>query len=250
MLALMAAIAAELRSLKRALQAQEAFAQGACRIFDARLGPAPVLMVQSGMGRENAERALNLLLARARIGPLLSIGFAGGLAESIECGHVVLCSSFRCEQDSGAPVYSADARLLGRAAKAFGGEPALRTVPCLTVARPVAGPAPRRYAARTFGAEVADMESYWLARLAARHNIPFLGVRAVTDTEHCELSPFDRCVQPDGRMAIGALIGALLRRPWQVSRGVSILRRITRAQEALAHFVARLIPSLTGQEAP
>jgi hypothetical protein len=94
------------------------------------------------------------------------------------------------------------------------------------------------------------MESYWLARLAARHNIPFLGVRAILDTEHCELSPFDRCVGPEGRIAIVPLIPALLRRPWHVTRAVSIMRRITRAGEALAYSVARLIPSLTGQEAP
>ena len=250
MLALMAAIAQELRSLKRSLQAQEAFAQGACRIFNARFGPTPVLLVQSGMGRENTERALNLLLTRQRIGPLLSIGFAGGLAERIDCGHIVLCSSFRCEQDSGEPVYGADSRLLNRAQRAFGSEPALRTGRCLTVSRPVAGPALRRRAAQTFGADVADMESYWLARLAARHNIPFLGVRAIMDTGHFELSPFDRCVGPDGRIAIAAVIPALLRRPWHVSRAVSITRRITRAGEALACSVARLIPSLAGQEAP
>jgi adenosylhomocysteine nucleosidase len=250
MLALMAAIAQELRSLKRSLQAREAFAQGACRIFDARFGSTPVLLVQSGMGRENAERAMNLLLTRQHIGPLLSIGFGGGLAESIDCGHIVLCSSFRCEQDSGAPVYGADARLLSRAQRAFGSEPALRMGRCLTVSRPVASLALRRRAARTFEADVADMESYWLARLAARHNIPFLGVRAITDTGSLELSPFDRCVRPDGRIAIAALLPALLRRPWLVSRGVSIMRRITRAQEALACFVARLIPSLAGQEAP
>ena len=250
MLALMAALAQELRSLKRSLQAREAFAQGACRIFNARFGPTPVLMVQSGMGRENAERAMNLLLARERIGPLLSIGFAGGLAERIEYGHIILCSSFRCEQDSGAPVYGADAHLLDRAQRAFGSEPALRTGRCLTVSRPVASLALRRRAAQTFQADVADMESYWLARLAARHNIPFLGVRAITDTGHFELSPFDRCVRPDGRIAIAAVIPALLRHPWHASRGVSIMRRITRAQEALAHSVARLIPSLAGQEAP
>ncbi len=246
----MAALAQELRSLKRSFQAQEAFAQGACRVFNARFGPTPVLMVQSGMGRDNAERALNLLLKAPAIGPLLSIGFAGGLAEGIDCGHIVLCSSFRCEQDAGEPVYGADARLLHRAQGAFGSEPALRTGRCLTVSRPVAGLALRRHAAQTFQAEVADMESYWLARLAACHNIPFLGVRAITDTAHLELSPFDRCVGPDGRIAIAPLIPALLRRPWQVSRAVSITRRITRAGEALARSVARLIPSLAGQEAP
>jgi nucleoside phosphorylase len=250
MLVLMAAIAQELRSLKRSLQAQEAFAQGACRIFNARLGATPVLMVQSGMGRENTEGALNLLLKAPAIGPLLSIGFAGGLAERIDCGHIVLCSSFRCEQDSDEPVYGADSCLLNQAQRAFGSEPAIRTGRCLTVSRPVAGLAPRRRAAQTFGADVADMESYWLARLAARHNIPFLGVRAVTDTERFELSPFDCCVGPDGRIAIAAVISALLRRPWHASRAVSITRRITRAGEALARSVERLIPSLAGQEAP
>ncbi len=251
MLALIAAIAQELRSLKRSLQAREAFVQGACRIFDARFGPTPVLLVQSGMGRDNAERAFNLLLTRqGAIGPLLSIGFAGGLAEGVDCGHIVLCSSFRCEQDSGEPVYDADSPLLKRAQRAFGTEPALRTGRCLTVSRPVAGLALRRRAAQAFGADVADMESYWLARLAARHDIPFLGVRAITDTGDLELSPFDRCVGSDGRMAIAAVIPALLRRPWRMSRAVSITRRVTRAGEALARSVARLIPSLAGQEAP
>ncbi|MGE5295706.1 MAG: hypothetical protein ACM3VT_12830 [Solirubrobacterales bacterium] len=250
MLALMAAIAQELRSLKQSLQAREAFAQGACRIFDARVGATPVVMVQSGMGKDSAERAVNLLLTRRRIGPLLSIGFAGGLADGLDCGQVVLCSSFRCDRDSSEPAYRADARLLSRAQEAFESEPALRTGCCLTVSRPVAGPTLRRRAAQAFGADVADMESYWLARLAASHNIPFLGVRAITDTERLELSPFDRSVGPDGRIAIAAVIGALVRRPWQVNRAVSIARRITRAGEALARCVARLIPSLAGQETP
>ncbi len=249
MLTLMAAMAQELRSLKRSLQAQEAFAQGACRVFHAWFGSIPVLMAQSGMGRDNAERALDLLLARERVGPLLSIGFAGGLAESIACGQIVLCSSFQCEQNPDEPVYDADAHLLHRAQETFADEPGLRTGRCLTVVRPTAGPALRRHAAQAFGADMADMESYWLARRAAHHNIPFLGVRAITDTGQSELSPFDRCVKPEGRMTLAPVIPALLRRPWHVSRAVSIMRRIARAQEALARFVARLIPGLDGQEA-
>jgi adenosylhomocysteine nucleosidase len=247
MLVLMAAIAQELRSLKRLLGAQKAFAQGACGVFAGRLGPAPVLVVQTGMGRANAERAMNLLLARRAIGPLLSIGFAGGLDESIHCGRIVLCSSFRCEQSE--PVYSAHAQLLSGAQQAFRSGPSIRTARCLTVSHVVADPVLRRHAARTFDADVADMESYWLARLAAYHNIPFLGVRVITDTGDVGLSPFDRCVKPDGRIAIAAGIPPLVRRPWHMGRAVSIVRRMTKAQETLASVVTRLIPSLAGEEA-
>ena len=41
-----------------------------------------------------------------------------------------------------------------------------------------------KFIATTFGADTEDMESVYVAQIAAKHNIPFLAVRAISNNEH------------------------------------------------------------------
>ncbi len=64
-----------------------------------------------------------------------------------------------------------------------------------------------------------DMESHIAARVAARHGLPFAVARVISD---CADRTLPRAAQvamaPDGGIRIGALLLAILIRPWQTPR--------------------------------
>ena len=89
----------------------------------------------------------------------------------------------------------------------------------------------------TTGALAVDMESHIVARVAARHNLPFAIVRVISDGANEALPPAALVgMKPDGGMALGAVLASLARNPAQLpalirtgihaGRAFSELRRV------------------------
>jgi adenosylhomocysteine nucleosidase len=67
------------------------------------------------------------------------------------------------------------------------------------------------------GALAVDMESHIAARVAARHGLPFAALRVISDTATEALPPAALIgMQPDGEMALGAVLASLVRNPAQL----------------------------------
>jgi hypothetical protein len=94
----------------------------------------------------------------------------------------------------------------------------------VSVSSPVRRPAQKRYLHSNTGAMAVDMESYQAAVLAQELGVPFAAVRVIADPVERELPPAAHLgLQPDGTVAIGEVIGSLLRQPQQIPR----LARVT-----------------------
>ncbi len=83
------------------------------------------------------------------------------------------------------------------------------------------------------------MEGKIAARVAARHELPFATVRAISDRADHPLPPAALVgMRPDGSMAIGAVMASLARQPgqlpalvrtaWEAERGFRALLRCYR----------------------
>jgi adenosylhomocysteine nucleosidase len=108
--------------------------------------------------------------------------------------------------------------------------------PLLTVA------AKRECAART-GAVAVDMESLGAAEAAAARRVPFLAIRAIADDASRTIPPWVMdAVLPDGGLAPGVVIKALLPRPWTVWGLIGLARDQGRALGALGRVASRLGP--------
>lgn len=69
---------------------------------------------------------------------------------------------------------------------------------------------------RATKAAAADMESHIAARAAARHDIPFATIRAVSDTAERTLPKAVLAgMKPDGGANLAGVLGELARRPWE-----------------------------------
>jgi adenosylhomocysteine nucleosidase len=88
-----------------------------------------------------------------------------------------------------------------------------------TATKIIATPAEKASLFHQTGAAVVDMENEKARQLAAKWNVPYLGIRAVADCADEALDPaLLRMTDNDGRVQTGRVISALLRQPTLLAR--------------------------------
>ena len=191
-------------------------------IAEARLA-RPLGRVLAGGGRPEAAAET---LARQGVHGLLSFGLAGGLDPALRAGDIVVAQSVL----EGDRLTLTDPHLSAR----FG-------VPAGTLLAGSAVAAEAGEKQRLFeqtGALAIDLESGAVARVAARHGLPFAVLRAICDPAGRTLPPA-ALVALDQTGAIGFLrvLAALARHPRQVPALIALARDAAAARAALQRRV-------------
>jgi hopanoid-associated phosphorylase len=87
----------------------------------------------------------------------------------------------------------------------------------------------------TTGALAVDMESQVAARFAANRNLPLAGLRVISDDASHVLPPAALvAMKPDGRIAIGRVLGSLVKKPGQVP---ALIRTARSSNKAFAELL-------------
>lgn len=187
MLALLCALRCEITGLRKQLSLSETFDWRGCHIAMGKYENKDILLAKTGVGRAKAERAAQLVLYHYPVTAVLSIGFAGALTEELEVGDIILCSRLYCANEphnglgSERPLFS-DTNLVSAASKSGGATTRFRYGSCVTSPCPVLKKQAKLALGRRFNADIVDMESYWVAKAAAERRVPFMAIRAISDT--------------------------------------------------------------------
>lgn len=81
-----------------------------------------------------------------------------------------------------------------------------------------------------------DMESHVAAKVARRHNLPFAVARVITDAADRSIPLAAQvAMAPDGGIRLGAVLFALLKRPWQVFALIALALTTASAMRTLAN---------------
>ena len=179
---------------------------------------------------------------------LLSCGIAGALDQALKAGDIVIdLSAYSREGGNPEPQATAPATL----------DPRLRggTREALTNALPhahhgriigqdhIAVTTAEKAALAATGALAVDMETHIAARVAARHGLPFIAIRTISDTAQETLPPAALVgMNPDGSMALGKVLGSLARNPGQLPALIRTGQSAERAFKSLARVHATLGP--------
>ena len=250
MIALLGALEQEISDLRRQMSLEKARTGLACHLYRGEYRGREVLLAKTGMGRQGAETATSLILERYPVTTLVSLGFAGALAEELGVGDVVICSTVHCatRQIEGATKqesYLSDDRLLRLATEAL--ESATVTFcigSAVTMPGLISSPAQRQELAQAFHAHIVDMESYWIARIASYRQIPFVAVRAISDTRRDSLPPFDQMLTANGRWKWKKILSHFSHHPQHLTALFGLSRNARRARRNLTVSIECLVAAL------
>jgi adenosylhomocysteine nucleosidase len=250
MIAVAAALPEELSNLRRQMIVEKHLAGPSGPLRQGTLQDRDVLLVQTGMGKKKAEMTTRFVLARYSPSALVSIGFAGALVRELKVGDVVICSALVCaansmeEEDESEPLFP-DERLLDLATQALEGTGLRFQVGGgVTTMQVIASSEGKHELGQAFQAHIVDMESYWMARIAAEHKIPFVTLRAISDTPQDRLPPFDRLLTHEGRLHWKDAAVYFCRNPGQLIALISLARNMQYARKNLATAVDCLLAIL------
>jgi len=250
MLAIMGAFGQEIVDLRRQMVIEEVVARRDCRLYRGKLKNRDTLLVQTGMGRERAENATQFMLERYPVTAIISLGFAGALAPELRIGDVVVCSTLHGQPGLGQEEQrleplSPDANLLSLASQGPGDRAIRFRLGCgVTVLQLNSSTQKMQGLNETFHADIVDMESYWIARIASARQIPFIAIRSISDNLQSSVQPFDQILAPDGELLWKKAVFCFLRHPRYLMNVFTLYRNTRPAKRNLAVFVGDLVAKI------
>jgi adenosylhomocysteine nucleosidase len=250
MLAITGAFGQEIVDLRRQMAIEEVIARRDFRLYRGKLKNKDTLLVQTGMGKERAENATQFILERYPVTAIISLGFAGALATELRIGDVVVCSTLHCQPGLGQEEQrlepcAPDANLLSLASQGSGDRATRFCLGCgVTVLQLNSSTQKMQGLSENFHADIVDMESYWIARIASARQIPFIAIRSISDNMQSSVQPFDQILASDGELLWRKAVLCFLSHPRYLLNVFTLYRNTRPAKRNLAAFIGDLVTKI------
>jgi adenosylhomocysteine nucleosidase len=202
------AIKEEIAGIKQRMKIKGTHRFGHATVLDGEWLGHEILLVRSGMGMVRAEASLKAVTQQFSSKLIISIGYAGGLDAKLKSGDLLIaektlglakgdCLKF---DEKGQTVQESVANEFVDKALLFSETLDLKSHcgALLTVDKPVLKPEHKKSLGKIYSVQAVDMETLALARFSRENAIPFLSVRAVSDTVDQELMDLSGLVDETG----------------------------------------------------
>ena len=199
-----------------------------------------VAIVETGVGGEAAGTGCRDLIEVRHPNWVVSAGFAGALCPRLKRGHVLLADRVT----DGAGRSLAVGLQLGE--DATNASPSVHVGRLLTVDKLITEPDKKRRLGETHDALACDMESLAVAEVCREAKVRFLSVRIISDAVDERISPEVANLVQQKSLAgtLGAITGAVMRRPANIKTMWKLHSDATKLSERLAKFLRGVLPQL------
>jgi len=174
---------------------------------------------------------------------ILSFGFAGGLDPDVPPGTVVIAEEVIAPDGT---TYPTDLEWRERVLALLADQPAPFPVTGGAISGSsavIATVAEKQALLYRTGAVAVDMESHGAAEVAADEKVPFIAIRAIADSADRGVPVCaSQAIAEDGSERIGAVLGGLALRPWELPSLIALARANARATAALRRVALGLGP--------
>jgi adenosylhomocysteine nucleosidase len=243
---------------------------GGGEIVRGELDGVAVALTVTGDGARNADEGIAALLSSVEVGRLIALGVAGALSRDLAEGALVVAEQVMLEGGGPGTTLRADEALVESAARATGARRGVvmtagriadtvlekqRLLGLAVTSRtppPAAlgGPAGAAGAAATMSA-VVDLESAGYIAAAARAGIPWIVLRAVSDTADEALPALlNRCRDAGGAVRRAKVVRGLLGDPGILPALLGLRRRVQLGAGVLARATAALLAAPALERGP
>lgn len=226
MIGILGAMPEELELLLAELQQAEARSRGAFTLHRGTLAGQPLLLAQCGIGKVNAAALTQTMLLEG-VSRLIVTGVAGAVAPELRVGDLVISRDvvhhdldvtplgYQLGEVPGEPLaFTADEALQKLALEAARALPEVNAVLGRVASGDqfIASAEKVRWLRETFGAACAEMEGAAVAQLCAKHGVPFVVIRSMSDTADVSAGVDFREFTPLAARRAKVLVRAMLER--------------------------------------
>jgi adenosylhomocysteine nucleosidase len=214
-----------------------------CPTFVERAGlldGRPVVVAEVGVGAEAAARGTADCLALHKPKWVVSAGFAGGLAEGLNKGHILMADEL---VDPSGNVLETGLKI-DRSSLS----PSLHVGRLLTVDHLIREPDEKRSLAQQHNAVACDMESFAVAEVCRQVGVPFFSVRVISDTVDDRLPIEIEKLLTEKSLAgrLGTAAGAILNRFSAIGDMWRLYEDALKCSKRLANFLRSMLPQMGG----
>jgi adenosylhomocysteine nucleosidase len=195
-----------------------------------------VVVAESGTGRARARRAAQALVDAHCPNWVLSCGFAGSIQPEVKVGQIVVADRLLAADR---PPVQIDLKMPADPARG------LHVGAILTTDQIVRTVKEKQSLAEQTGALCVDMESHAVAEFCRDQGLRCLAIRVMTDDLSRDLPPEVMSVfGSTGAVRMGAVVGALWKRPSSYQDLLQLREVATQAAEKLADFLDGVVHQL------
>jgi adenosylhomocysteine nucleosidase len=229
------------------MQVTEQIRLGKSDLWRGTLVDQPVILVRTGIGRKNAVKSLIDVMERFPLRMILSIGYAGGLDPDLAVGDLlvadkILVPAAESGQNASQASWAIDPALVDVAMTLEVGQNAkAKRGPLMTVDQVVVHPEQKQKLYAQSGALAVEMETSALVQLAQEKQIPFLSIRAISDTASQELIDVSPLLSPDGEVSPLKAGWYVATHPGSLKSLNTLRQHASRATNVLTDFIPRII---------
>ena len=207
-------------------------------VTEGRLGDVRVVLAATGDGEEAARAGISRLLAHHEVDALIVVGVAGGLEPGLQAGAVVVAHAVH---NGTGLVGEPDREWLSLALQREGTVEGT-VLSSSGIAIDPESKSRLRLELESEGPAVVDLESATYAREAVARSIPYLVLRAVSDTADETLPlDFNRFRGPDGRIDRHRVLRHALLHPGLLPRLLALRNRVHECAQQLADITESLL---------
>jgi nucleoside phosphorylase len=239
--AIVVALALEARPLRNRLARATQLWAADRRVTVGQFGPRSLAVIEAGVGRTAAERATRLVIDGHRPRQaIIAAGLCGGLDPMITRSTIIEPRMLGCTIANGTRPIPPLPAPIGDRRNVVGGL-------LVTADAVVATPGVKRSLHAATGAVAVDMESWWIATMAAEADIPCHVVRAVSDSAADAIAPDVAAlaaITSPARQA-GAAVRLAWRRPAAIGELAELRERAHRAADTLADHLFQVLNAMT-----
>jgi len=234
------ALKQETEAVLSCFESREKKSIGRHPLYSCRSGGVTALVIESGMGGKNGESAAESIIEADRPELLVSAGFCGGIDPSLAVGDIVVAQEIIAFQEGAMEradfiSFAVPLDFPGKRGIFITGD---RIMEKKMVARVID---------EAFRHPVLEMESAYLARVAARENIPFLGVRSVSDPWNEELLfRIEEFCDDSMKISPARVLRSIIRKPLILPQLIRLASGGGKASRSLSSAILALFPLLAG----
>jgi len=244
---ILGALREEIAGIRGKMLVEDQFKAGHGDVWSGTWENRSIVLVRTGVGKKCANKVLEDVLHRVEPSLILSTGYAGGLSHDLNVGDLVVAD-----------------RVLDDSAESFSGEELSAAAPdrqwldqvkglnpsgrfsihygtLLTVSGVVADSSAKLQLGSRCGALAVDMETSVLLTGAGEKNIPFLSIRAVSDTADQSLADVSSLVGKDGTVSKLKAGWYVATHPQTIPHFISLRQQSQKATRNLTDFIRALL---------